>query len=80
MNHTELDLIVAELMFPILVKLAPTGNTIGYKEIADLIKANNPEITEISNITQSIFQSRDEPERGLFVSHLSGSALLGFVN
>ena len=52
MNHTELDLIVAELMFPILVNLAPTGNTIGYKEIADLIKANNPEITEIANITQ----------------------------
>lgn len=52
MNHTELDLIVAELMFPILVNLAPTGNTIGYKEIADLIKADNPEITEIANITQ----------------------------
>lgn len=52
MNHTELDLIVAELMFPILVDLAPTGNTIGYKEIADLIKARNPDVPEIANITQ----------------------------
>ena len=52
MNHTELDLIVAELMFPILVELAPTGNTIGYKEIADLIKEKNPDVSEITNITQ----------------------------
>lgn len=52
MNHTELDLIVAELMYPILVDLAPSGNTIGYKEIADLIKTNNPNVTEIRNITQ----------------------------
>lgn len=52
MNHTELDLIVAELMFPVLVDLAPTGKTIGYKEIADLIKTNNPDVTEIANITQ----------------------------
>ena len=52
MNHTELDLIVAELMFPILVELAPTGNTIGYKEIANLIKTKNPEVAEIANITQ----------------------------
>lgn len=52
MNHTELDLIVAELMYPILVDLAPSGNTIGYKEIADLIKARNPAVTEIRNITQ----------------------------
>lgn len=52
MKHTELDLIVAELMFPILVDLAPSGNTIGYKEIADLIKSRNPDIPEIANITQ----------------------------
>lgn len=52
MNHTELDLIVAELMFPVLVDLAPTGNTIGYKEIAELIKDKNPDVTEIRNITQ----------------------------
>ena len=52
MNHTELDLIVAELMFPVLVDLAPTGNTIGYKEIAKLIKDKNPDVTEIRNITQ----------------------------
>jgi len=52
MNHTELDLIVAELMFPVLVELAPTGNTIGYKEIADLIKDKNPKVAEIKNITQ----------------------------
>lgn len=52
MNHTELDLIVAELMFPVLVELAPTGNTIGYKEIAELLKVKNPKVTEIKNITQ----------------------------
>lgn len=52
MNHTELDLIVAELMFPILVELAPTGNTIGYKEMAELIKDKNPAVVEIANITQ----------------------------
>lgn len=52
MNHTELDLIVAELMFPILVDLAPTGKTIGYKEIADQIKAQNSDVAEIANITQ----------------------------
>jgi T5orf172 domain len=52
MNHTELDLIVAELMFPILVELAPTGNTIGYKEIAEQIKAKNTDVAEIVNITQ----------------------------
>lgn len=52
MNHTELDLIVAELMYPILVDLAPTGKTIGYKEIAELIKSRNPSIVEIRNITQ----------------------------
>lgn len=52
MNHTELDLIVAELMYPILVELAPTGRTIGYKEIADLIKEKNPNVSEIENITQ----------------------------
>ena len=52
MSHTELDLIVAELMFPVLVELAPTGNTIRYKEMADLIKLKNPNVTEISNITQ----------------------------
>ena len=52
MNHTELDLIVAELMFPVLVDLAPSGNTIGYKEIAELIKNKNPNVTEIRNITQ----------------------------
>jgi hypothetical protein len=52
MNHTELDLIVAELMFPVLVELAPTGKTIGYKEIADLIKIKNPNVSEIKNITQ----------------------------
>jgi|GEM_PF-2776061 len=52
MNHTDLDLIVAELMYPVLVELAPTGDTIGYKEIADLIKAENPNVPEIKNITQ----------------------------
>ena len=52
MKHTDLDLIVAELMFPILVELAPSGNTIGYKEIADLIKARNPEVAEVAKITQ----------------------------
>lgn len=52
MNHTELDLIVAELMFPVLVKLAPTGNTISYKEMADLLKENNPNVAAIANITQ----------------------------
>jgi len=52
MSHTELDLIVAELMFPVLVELAPTGNTIRYKEMADLIKSKNPNVAEISNITQ----------------------------
>lgn len=52
MKHTELDLIVAELMFPVLVELAPTGNTIGYKEMADLLKKNNPNVAEIANITQ----------------------------
>ena len=52
MSHTELDLIVAELMFPILVELAPTGNTIRYKAMGDLIKSKNPNVTEISNITQ----------------------------
>lgn len=52
MNHTELDLIVADLMFPVLVDLAPTGKTIGYKEIAALIKKLNPDVTEIRNITQ----------------------------
>ncbi|WP_444890064.1 GIY-YIG nuclease family protein [Microbulbifer sp. DLAB2-AA] len=52
MNHTELDLIVAELMYPVLVDLAPSGNTIGYKEIAELIKDRNPNVTEIRNITQ----------------------------
>lgn len=52
MKHTELDLIVAELMFPILVELAPSGNTIGYKETADLIKDRNPNVPEIANITQ----------------------------
>lgn len=52
MKHTELDLIVAELMFPILVELAPSGNTIGYKETADLIKTRNPNVAEIANITQ----------------------------
>ncbi len=39
-------------MYPILVDLAPSGNTIRYKEIADLIKARNPNISEIRNITQ----------------------------
>jgi hypothetical protein len=52
MKHTELDLIVAELMFPILVEIAPTGETITYKEIAELIKARNPNIPQIANITQ----------------------------
>lgn len=52
MKHTELDLIVAELMFPVLVELAPTGNTIGYKEMADLLKNNNPNVAEIAKITQ----------------------------
>ncbi len=52
MSHTELDLIVAELMFPVLVELAPTGKTIRYKEMADLIKSKNPNVIEISNITQ----------------------------
>lgn len=52
MKHTELDLTVAELMFPVLVELAPTGNTIGYKEMADMLKKNNPNIAEIANITQ----------------------------
>lgn len=52
MKHTDLDLIVAELMFPILVELAPTGNTIGYKEIADLIKARNPDVKAVAKITQ----------------------------
>lgn len=52
MNHTELDLIVAELMYPVLVDLAPSGNTIEYKKIADLIKDRNPNVTEIRNINQ----------------------------
>jgi hypothetical protein len=52
MNCTELDLIVAELMYPILIELAPSGKTIGYKEIADLIKVRNPDVSEIKNITQ----------------------------
>lgn len=52
MKHTELDLIVAELMFPVLVKLAPTGSTISYKQMADLIKQTNPNVVEIANITQ----------------------------
>src|SRR5690554_873993 len=52
MNLTELDIIVAELMFPILVEIAPTGKKVGYKELADLIKAMNPHVPEIANITQ----------------------------
>lgn len=52
MNHTELDLVVAELMYPILVELASTERTIGYKEIAELIKNRNPDVVEIRNITQ----------------------------
>ena len=47
---TELDLIVAELLFPILVELAPSGNTIGYKEIADLIKKKHSDIPEIKSL------------------------------
>lgn len=52
MNHTDLDLIVAELMFPILVELAPTGETITYKNIAELLKLRNTDVPEIQNITQ----------------------------
>ena len=83
MNHTELDLIVAELMFPVLVELAPTGRTIGYKEIADKIKVNNPNISEISNITQrhigrklgtiwEFTKSQDCPHIGSLVVNKSG--------
>jgi len=47
---TELDLIVAELMFPILVGVAPTGDTLGYKELSDLIKARNPHVHMIKTL------------------------------
>ena len=52
MNHTDLDLIVARLMYPILVARAPSGKTIQYKEIAELIKSQNPDVIEIRRITQ----------------------------
>lgn len=47
---TELDLLVAELMFPILVEVAPTGDTLGYKQLSDLIKARNPSVEAIKTL------------------------------
>lgn len=47
---TELDLLVAELMFPILVEVAPTGNTLGYKQLSDLIKERNPNVDAIKTL------------------------------
>lgn len=52
MHHTDLDLIVARLMYPILVDKAPSGKTIQYKEIAEQIKSENPDVIEIRKITQ----------------------------
>ena len=47
---TELDLLVAELMFPILVEVAPTGYTLGYKQLSDLIKERNPNVDAIKSL------------------------------
>ncbi|EGQ9064986.1 GIY-YIG nuclease family protein [Vibrio parahaemolyticus] len=47
---TELDLLVAELMFPILVEVAPTGETLGYKQLSDLIKERNPNVDAIKTL------------------------------
>jgi len=47
---TELDLLVSELMFPILVKDAPTGVTLGYKQLSDLIKERNPNVDAIKTL------------------------------
>lgn len=44
---TKLDLQMAELIFPILVDLAPTGGTITYKGVVEAVRSRYPNISEV---------------------------------
>ncbi|NOZ09459.1 MAG: hypothetical protein GXP09_00205 [Gammaproteobacteria bacterium] len=47
---TDLDLQMAELIYPILVELAPSGKTITYKEVVESIKERHPDIPEVKRL------------------------------
>jgi len=47
---TELDLLMAPLIFPILVEIAPTGKTLTYIEVVELVKARYPDMPEVSTL------------------------------
>lgn len=41
---------MAELIYPILVELAPTGETITYKGMSDLVKVRHPNVPDVSRL------------------------------
>jgi hypothetical protein len=47
---TELDLLMAELIYPILVNLAPTGETISYKGVVEKVQELYPNTPEVKNL------------------------------
>ncbi|MCG7538245.1 GIY-YIG nuclease family protein [Pseudoalteromonas sp. OF7H-1] len=47
---TELDLLMAELIYPILVELAPTGETITYKGVVKKVQDTYPGIPEVKSL------------------------------
>ena len=44
---TELDLRMAELIYPILVEIAPSGKTITYKGVVEAVRERYPDIPEV---------------------------------
>lgn len=44
---TDLDLLFAKLIYPILVELAPTGQTMTYKDVVEAVQARHPDIPEV---------------------------------
>lgn len=47
---TDLDLQMAELIYPILVELAPTGDTITYKGVVTAVRERYPHIPEVARL------------------------------